>query len=389
MIGLFQYKNSVKEREKIKSGGLICYGNKHIDTNGLLKKGNAFAHLLNDAGCTENDHFCVVMKKSINFLITLIGINQMGGIVMPVDSDCSKEQMQDILSENSFRWILVDETGLDFIDTCTNPHQELNIGWMGEKENLPSQLRPEFIWDNIEHYSTDSSSPLINPNRFTAMFYLDNENREQNVYLLSNHEVSEFVNSILEAISVDEKSRIAGFFPSQCMPFMIEIGMSALNNAHLQLFNPALIKNQEVFFKVVDEYKATHICCRSEELKYLGNDRIELLRKLPEVKELIIWGPPLPMSKIYLLKELFPNSSIRNFYIITGKGKAKHQKLGVSTFMNLGYTEESLYVFQRSHFCSESDSFDSMPKTQEVHHAYWRKRSNNSDDPNLQIVSNL
>ena len=381
MLGLFQ--NGDPKREETGNTGILAAtsihaGEQSICVGELLRKGCAFSQLLKDAGCKEGDLFCTVMDKSIDFLISILGINMAGGVVLPVDLDCTIDRFQTIFNESRAKWMIADEHAHSFINSGILARRSLNLGWMGSRDNLPNGMFPEFIRENLDDYPLSSVVRKINPAGFSSVFFKYCKNGMLDAYLLSNREISEFVNKAMEMIHVGSDDRIAGFFPGHIMPFVLEVGMSARINSAVHLYRPSLLKNTEIFLETVRESEATLLLCRSDDLRNLGDSGEKTSPKNNSVRQILIWGDPPSRSKIDLLKELFPNCGIQNFYMVSGREEPERDATPANVCrarLDAKCKMETVYILCREFFSFAFGNAEGLPTIREVHHAHWKKRT--------------
>lgn len=374
MFRLFE-NGDISENRGTDSSPTIYAGGQHIGINELLYKGRAFAHLLRDVGCNEGDLFCTVMNKSIDFLISLLGINEAGGVVLPVDLDCTIDRFQAILFESSSRWMIADECAASLIGPGTLSQAGLNLGWMGKRKNIPDGITPEFIRDNINNYSLCANSVRVNPSSFSSLFWSGHKNGKLEAYLLRNCEIKEFIDKAINLISLDKDAHIAGFFPGHIIPFMFEIGVFLNHNASVCLFSPCLLKRGSTFLKTIRKQKATQVLCSSDDIRHLKHSHVKNSERCTSVRQIILWGDPPSRNRIGLLKAMFPNCSIHNFYMITGREEKeeKSQTHSGSDAPHAGYREETVYILSKEHFPDGIIDDTCLPTIKEVHHAHWNK----------------
>ncbi len=155
----YTLKNMIWSQPEInpESTALISNGS-CLNYSELDKMSNQFARVLMDAGCRKGDRVCLVMDKSIEAVISLIGSIKAGAIYIPVSPKTSIHSFENIIKEGNVSWIIANMgSGKHLLNTMKklqNTGDQVSIGWMGREEVLSREINPEFILKNLENYSS-------------------------------------------------------------------------------------------------------------------------------------------------------------------------------------------------------------------------------------------
>jgi len=84
----------------------IVFGNESLTYAELDRQGNQLAHLLREGGCQKGDRVCLLMPKSPEAILGMIGVLKSGCMHVPIDSASPAARIARIFESCEPRWIL-------------------------------------------------------------------------------------------------------------------------------------------------------------------------------------------------------------------------------------------------------------------------------------------
>ena len=86
-----------------------------ISFSELNKKANQFARLLRNSGANRNDNIVIVMSRSINYIMTILGILKIGAVFIPLNINDPQSRIKKIVEDCNANAIILDSNRYDFL----------------------------------------------------------------------------------------------------------------------------------------------------------------------------------------------------------------------------------------------------------------------------------
>jgi amino acid adenylation domain-containing protein/non-ribosomal peptide synthase protein (TIGR01720 family) len=96
--------------EKTPNNIAIVFGDQHVTYQELNNKSNQLAHYLLGEGVRRNDLIVILLKRSVEVVISMLGILKAGAAYVPVDDSYPKERFFHILHDTNSKIILTQST---------------------------------------------------------------------------------------------------------------------------------------------------------------------------------------------------------------------------------------------------------------------------------------
>ncbi|SEV87472.1 non-ribosomal peptide synthase domain TIGR01720/amino acid adenylation domain-containing protein/natural product biosynthesis luciferase-like monooxygenase domain-containing protein [Chitinophaga sp. YR573] len=117
IIDLFE-QQVINTPEKI----AVLFEENSLTYHRLDEKANALAHYLQKQGIKTGDLIAVCMERSLDMMITLLGIQKAGGAYVPVDPEYPVDRIRYILEDTAAKIIMTDRYSLQKLASLENQH---------------------------------------------------------------------------------------------------------------------------------------------------------------------------------------------------------------------------------------------------------------------------
>lgn len=265
----------IKMVEKSKEKSAVSYRNKTINYRTLNEKSNKFSRLLLKNGIKKGQIIPIIMERSIDAVIAVIGVMKIGGIILPIPADYPENRINNIIKESQSSVVIVDDKA--------------------EKHNFKSN---NII--NIERidYSNYSSENLM-----------EKENIEKNLYAIYTSGTTgkpkgiiQTQKTILNLVEFQRNKRIN--FNKKVLQFsnfgfdvyFQELFSTLLNGGHLIIAEENVKKNIEELSKFISSYQIEILFLPTAFLKFIFSNAVYCKNFPTTVKEIITSGEALIIS---------------------------------------------------------------------------------------------
>jgi non-ribosomal peptide synthase protein (TIGR01720 family) len=131
---------SLFEEQVSRHGGRIAvvYGEEQVSYGELNRRSNVLAGKLRERGVGRESLVGVVVDRSVELVIGLLGILKAGGAYMPMDPQYPRERIGYMLSDSGAKWVLAGREYVDLVDAgCEVIDLSEEEWYAGEGMNLP------------------------------------------------------------------------------------------------------------------------------------------------------------------------------------------------------------------------------------------------------------
>jgi len=275
--------NIVKEFEKQvinnpKKIALVCE-NQTLTYEELNNKANWVAHSLKNIQVNNKDIVAIMLKRSTDMIVAIMGILKAGATYMPIDPEYPEDRKEFMLA-NSKAKAFIDRNFMD-----------------------------KFVYDEYKNLEIDIPSDSL-----SYIMYTSGSTGKPKAVCIKHHNVINFTKSMAKRL--DYKPSDANIIMSvttMCFDiFVFELFPTLLNGLTLVIATEIEARSPELLNKIILENKISKILTTPSriQLLFLDNKYTECLKHL---KEIILGGEPFPHS---LLKDLqkITTTKIYNLY---------------------------------------------------------------------------
>ncbi|MGD2090342.1 MAG: amino acid adenylation domain-containing protein [Candidatus Aminicenantes bacterium] len=292
----------------------------HLSYRELNKKSNQLANRLNEKGVKSDTIVSIMIERSVEMVIGLLGILTAGGAYLPLDPEYPRERMNYMLVDSSTKFLLV-----------ISPAQ-VNFGVKRDSiEIIDLSSRLSYS------ASTTTSGLAASEVNLAYMIYTSGSTGKPKGVMISHEGISNRLLWMQEAFGLTTDDRILQKTPFGFDVSVWEFFWPLLNGAGLVMARPGGHKDSAYLVDIIDKQKITTLHFVPSMLNvFLEDPAIQHIRSL---KRVICSGEVLPVEYQ------------QRFFKIIGKDVELHNLYGP--------TEASVDVTHWS--CSTHDTHNSVP----------------------------
>ncbi|WP_460288463.1 non-ribosomal peptide synthetase, partial [Clostridium faecium] len=122
----------------------IVYEDKQLTYSELNKKSNCLAKVLRDKGVKADTVVGIMVEKSLEMIIGILGIVKAGGAYLPIDTEYPQQRIKHIINDSNAKVLLSKSCfrdGIDFSGEIIDIENSINF--IEDSPNLPNINKPE------------------------------------------------------------------------------------------------------------------------------------------------------------------------------------------------------------------------------------------------------
>ena len=94
----------------------VVYGNKRLTYRELNERANSLARLLREEGVKEESIVGIMVERSLEMVVGILGILKAGGAYLPIDPNYPKERIQYLIKDSQSKILLVQDKTIENLD---------------------------------------------------------------------------------------------------------------------------------------------------------------------------------------------------------------------------------------------------------------------------------
>ncbi len=87
----------------------VIFENSNLTFKELNEKSNSLAHYLKGQGIKKGDMICIMLDKSLEVMVAILGVLKIGAIYVPIEIDCPISRTQYIIDDTNSNYILISD----------------------------------------------------------------------------------------------------------------------------------------------------------------------------------------------------------------------------------------------------------------------------------------
>jgi len=259
----------------------LTYEEKSLTYKELNEKSNQLANYLRSLGVHPETLIAVVCERSLEMMVSLLGILKAGSAYVPLDSNYQIKQLQFILNDTQATIILTDKKTIDKI-----PATFARVIAIDEE------------WDSIGKYSFSNPHKNMDPNNLAYVIYTSGTTANPKGVMVTHRGVTNYISNIKSYITAKDNvdfSTNIGFdltitttLCSLCLGAKVTIYGKQLQD--LDSYKEHLIKNCVTVIKLVPsyfEFVVSFLCMTKVKKIILGGEKLnqKTINKLYDLRK--------------------------------------------------------------------------------------------------------
>ncbi|MFS0782788.1 amino acid adenylation domain-containing protein [Bacillus sp. 1P06AnD] len=211
----------------------------------LNEKSDAIAHMLLAKGLQKGNFVSILMERSLETIISIVGVLKAGGAYVPIDPTYPEERCAYLLNDTDSKFILTKRTYSDLLkNMITSPVSNPYIHFMDEP---------------LTEYPDSTVSINVTPDDIAYVIYTSGSTGKPKGTLLTHRNVTNLVASLFDIYGCTKEDVYTQFFSFSFDPSVAETFMTLFSGARLHLLTELERISIEDFAVAVERIQATGI----------------------------------------------------------------------------------------------------------------------------------
>lgn len=277
------------------SVALVCNGKK-LTYKELNMKSNSLARTLRNKGISNNYIVGIMLERSLEMIIGILGILKAGGAYLPIDPKYPHDRIQYILDNSEAKLLLMsDKTKSKIIDLDKN----LELVNLNEKDVFNSNI------ENLEVINTPSSAAYI--------IYTSGTSGKPKGVIIEHHSVGNFIESMTEKISFKIPKPILSTTTISFDIFVFETLLPLIKGWKVIIADDNECKNPRLISDLIKYYDIKLLQTTPSKIKLLISDPT-ISECITNLEYLLMGGEPFTKDIYKKLKVISSDTRIYNLY---------------------------------------------------------------------------
>ena len=287
-------------------------------TYGRLEEiSNQLARKLIDGGCKRGDRVCLLLPKSPEAIVGILGVLKADCIYVPLDPSCPAARLAKIVETCENRWILAGGSTSQVLNELASNHRSgsaMRIGWLDERGTAVPNCQPEFSFADLRAFSggpVDSGNTASDP---AYIMFTSGSTGSPKGVVITHSNVIHFVEWAVPYFGLSETDRLSCHSPLHFDLSVFDIFGAFAAGAELHLVPPDLNVLPNKLADFIRDSRLTQWFSVPSVLNYMAKFDVVKPNDFPALKRLLWCGEVLPVPALTYFMKRLPHVSFTNLY---------------------------------------------------------------------------
>jgi len=295
----------------------IVFGNESLTYADLEQRSNQLAHLLREGGCQKGDRVCILMPKSPDAILSMIGALKAGCMHVPIDSASPAARVARILESCENRWILAAGPVTPLLEELLADERfrgKISVGWLDSGRVESQSFQPAFSRNDLQSAPASSIPQECEPGDPAHILFTSGSTGTPKGVVITHSNVIAFVTWALEHFGIDHTDRFSGHTPFHFDLSTFDIFGTFAAGAELHLVPPGVALLPPKLAEFIRTSRLTQWFSVPSVLNYIAKFNALRQDDFPSLRRVLWCGEVLPTpALIYWMKHL-PHARFTNLY---------------------------------------------------------------------------
>jgi amino acid adenylation domain-containing protein len=345
---------------------VIC-NDRHLTYQHLFLSSNRLAHCLKRNGIERQDRVAICLKRSINIIISIVGILKADAIYVPIDPKTPSNRFKVIMDDCGPKSIICDSETVDSVLSALEdlPFKPLII-IMNYRNNRPISKKGNFIFldeidkqdDNIPEYKNIDTD-------IAYILYTSGSTGKPKGVVISHLNIINYINWAVECINITSNDNILCTAPFHFDMSTFDVYCTLTTGATLVIVPENFLLFPVQLLNLIEDKQITIWKAISSLLTYLVKTGSLQADRIPTLRKIIFAGEIFPTKHLIQWMKTYPDKHYYNAYGPT-------EATGISTYYRVDKVpDDPQKPIPIGKACANSDVFllkddDSLAKTGEI-----------------------
>ncbi|MCL2717192.1 MAG: amino acid adenylation domain-containing protein [Lachnospiraceae bacterium] len=250
-----------EQAEKTPNNIALVFEDKQLTYRELNEKSNQLARILRAKGVKPDDLVGIMVERSLEMIVGILGILKSGGAYVPIDPEYPAERIRFMLTDSGAKILLTQS-------------------WLNENvKNYPIDV---ISLDRRDNYSEDVSNPELinNPSDLIYCIYTSGSTGMPKGVLIEHRNAANLIFAQMKNYRIFNYEKILLFFQLTFDASVEQIFLSLLTGATLHLTNNKVLRDANKLGMYIQTNKISHLGSVSSYLKNIDLSNMSEIKRI-------------------------------------------------------------------------------------------------------------
>lgn len=295
----------------------IVFGDESLTYEDLELRSNQLARLLRQGGCRKGDRVCILMPKSPEAILSMLGALKAGCMHVPIDAASPAVRVARILECCGNSWILAAGPVIPLLDELLSDERfrgRISVGWL-DSQKMPAQsCQPAFSRDDLRSAPASPHPQETQATDPAHILFTSGSTGTPKGVVITHSNVVAFVTWALGHFGIDHTDRFSGHTPFHFDLSTFDVFGTFAAGAELHLVPPGVAQIPPKLVEFIRNSQLTQWFSVPSVLNYIAKFNALRQGDFPSLRRVLWCGEVLPTPALcYWMKHL-PHVSFTNLY---------------------------------------------------------------------------
>ena len=283
----------------------------------LDRASNQLARLLKEAGCRRGDRVCLLMPKSIEAILGILGIYKADCIYLPIDPASPAGRAAKILDACETRWILAGGGVVPLLDELLEAESfraAISVGWMGCERIEGKRFRAGFSLADLDAYSAAPLDAANGSHDAAHILFTSGSTGTPKGVIITHSNVTHFVEWARRYFGTTSVDRMSGHPPLHFDLSFYDIFGAFAAGAQLHLVPPGVSILPNKLAEFIRTSEVTQWFSVPSVLNYMAKFDVVKAYDFPALRRVLWCGEVFPTPALRYWMERLPHVTFTNLY---------------------------------------------------------------------------
>lgn len=295
----------------------IVFGNESLTYAELDQNSNQLAHLLREGGCRKGDRVCILMPKSPEAILSMIGALKAGCMHVPIDSASPAARIARILESCEACWILAAGPVMPLLEELLADkrfRRRISVGWLDSERPQASNFQPTFYRADLKQVPASALPQECEPGDGAHILFTSGSTGTPKGVVITHSNVIAFITWALEHFGIDHTDRFSGHTPFHFDLSTFDIFGTVAAGAELHLVPPSVALLPPKLVEFIRNSQLTQWFSVPSVLNYVAKFNALRQGDFPSLRRVLWCGEVLPTPALVYWMRHLPQVRFTNLY---------------------------------------------------------------------------
>ena len=283
----------------------------------LETRSNQLAWVLRDGGCAAGDRVCLLMAKSPQAIVGLLGIYKAGGVYVPLDPSSPAARLEKVIASCSPSWILAAGPVARLVGellTGPRPGAAVSVGWLDDGPGQKAAPLARFTAVDLARSQTAPTPRRRTRNDPAHILFTSGSTGTPKGVVITHANVIHFVEWATRYFDIGPSDRVSGHPPLHFDLSFFDIFGAFAAGAQLHLVPPAVSLLPNTLAEFIRASELTQWFSVPSVLSYMAKFDVVGLNDFPSLKRLLWCGEVFSTAALIDWMKRLPHVTFTNLY---------------------------------------------------------------------------